>query len=257
VFDIFLTTEAWISLTTLTALEIVLGIDNLVFITILAGKLPVEQQKAARQVGLGLALITRLGLLFSISWVMSLTTPLVTFGARGISGRDIILLGGGLFLIAKATKEIYEKLEVEQAGVQTASTHPGFAWVVGQIVLLDIVFSLDSVITAIGMVRHLEIMVIAIVIAVIIMLIFVGAISGFVTRHPSMKILALAFLMLVGVLLVADGMGQHLDRGYVYFAMAFALAVELVNIRVRRTHEAPVTLHSRFEEMRKWTGEEA
>jgi len=255
VFEVFLTSEAWVSLATLTALEIVLGIDNLVFITILAGKLPPSQQRSARQLGLALALITRLALLLSISWVMSLTTPIVEVASHGVSGRDLILLLGGLFLIAKATKEIHEKLEVPHAGAHEAPTHPRFGWVVGQIVLLDIVFSLDSVITAVGMARHLIVMVIAILIAVVIMLVFVGTISDFVTRHPSMKVLALAFLMLVGVLLVADGLGQHLDRGYVYFAMAFSLAVELINIRARRAQQAPVALHDRFEETRPLTGE--
>lgn len=249
-FDVFLTAEGWVSLATLTALEIVLGIDNIVFITILAGKLPAHQQGVARQIGIGLALISRLVLLFAISWVMGLTAPLFTVGGHEVSGRDIILFAGGLFLIAKATIEIYDKLEVEHPDEHTKGRPPQMLSVVLQIILLDMVFSLDSVITAVGMVQHVIIMVVAMVIAVIIMLVFVGTVSDFVTRHPSMKILALSFLILVGVLLVAEGAGQHVNRGYVYFAMAFSLAVELINMRVRQVQAAPVTLHGRFEKER-------
>jgi predicted tellurium resistance membrane protein TerC len=249
--DIFLTAEAWISLATLTALEIVLGIDNIVFISILSAKLPGRQQAQARQLGIALALVSRLGLLFAISWVMGLTETLFEVLSHSVSGRDLILLGGGLFLIAKATIEIYEKLEVEETQSKGASARRArFALIIFQIILLDVVFSLDSVITAVGMAQHVIIMVIAMVIAVVIMLIFVGVVSDFVTRHPSMKILALAFLLLIGVMLVAEGFGQHIDRGYLYFAMAFSLAVEVINMRVRRAQAAPLELHGRFERER-------
>jgi predicted tellurium resistance membrane protein TerC len=246
VFDVFLTAEAWVSLGTLTALEIVLGIDNIVFITILSGKLPPGQQPRARRLGIGLALVSRLFLLFCISWVMGLRTPFFAVFGHHVSGRDLILLAGGLFLIGKATVEIYDKLEVEHAPAAQAG-RGSLIWIIGQIVLLDMVFSLDSVITAVGMARHVSIMVIAMVIAVIVMLVFVGVISDFVTRHPSLKILALAFLLMVGVMLVAEGAGQHIDRGYIYFAMAFSLVVEMINMRVRRAQAAPLPLHERFQ----------
>jgi predicted tellurium resistance membrane protein TerC len=232
-------------LLTLTLMEIVLGIDNIVFISILTGKLPPEQQPKARSIGLSLALVFRLGLLFAISWVMGLTAPLFSVLGKGFSGRDLILLGGGLFLVAKATHEIYEKLEVahDPKGVGGKAA---FGWVIAQILALDVVFSLDSVITAVGMAQHLIVMVIAMVVAVGVMLAFAGAIGEFVNRHPSMKILALSFLLLIGVMLVAEGMGQHIGKGYIYFAMAFSLGVELLNMRLRKRRE-PVTLHTRFE----------
>jgi predicted tellurium resistance membrane protein TerC len=231
-FHIFLHADSWISLATLTALEIVLGIDNIVFLTIMTSKLPPAQQPAARRLGLGLALVMRLGLLLILSWVMSLTQPLFTI-VRPFSARDLILLGGGLFLIGKATHEMFEKLELAQSEQEPHLRKISFASIIFQIILLDIIFSLDSVITAVGMAQHVIIMAIAMVIAVGIMLVFAGAIGAFVTRHPSMKILALSFLLLVGVLLMAEGMGQHINKGYVYFAMAFSLGVELVNMKLR------------------------
>ncbi|HET9594581.1 MAG TPA: TerC family protein [Anaeromyxobacteraceae bacterium] len=243
--------KAWISLATLTGMEIVLGIDNVVFLTILAGKLPPERQPRARRVGLALALLTRLALLFGITWLMGLTRDLFTVLGRGISGRDLILGGGGLFLLAKATHEIHDKLEVHhpaEAGAAARQGGAGFTGVVIQIALLDVVFSLDSVITAVGMAQHIEIMVAAVVISIGVMLLFAGTIGAFVERHPTMKMLALAFLLLIGIMLVAEATGQHIERGYVYFAMAFSLTVELLNMRARRSREAPVRLHHRFED---------
>ncbi|ACL63426.1 Integral membrane protein TerC [Anaeromyxobacter dehalogenans 2CP-1] len=242
--------DTWISLVTLSAMEIVLGIDNVVFLTILAGRLPQEQQGRARKLGLSFALLTRLGLLFAISWVMGLTRPLFSVLGREVSGRDLILLGGGLFLIAKATHEIHDKLEVEHAEERKAGGGAAFWAVIVQIALLDIVFSLDSVITAVGMAKHLPVMVAAMVLAVGVMLVFADAIGGFVERHPTIKMLALSFLILIGVMLVAEGLGKHIEKGYVYFAMAFSLGVELLNMRVRKTRQAPVHLHGRFEEER-------
>jgi predicted tellurium resistance membrane protein TerC len=238
--------EVYISLLTLTALEIVLGIDNIVFISILTGKLPIEQQAKARQIGLSLALIMRVGLLFAISWVMGLTEPLFEVFGKALSGRDLILLGGGLFLVAKSTHEIHDKLEVQHEQHAGVPGRSAFGFILAQILVLDIVFSLDSVITAVGMAQHVFVMVIAMVVAVGVMLIFAGAISDFVNRHPSMKILALSFLLLIGVMLIAEGMGQHIGKGYIYFAMAFSLSVELLNLRVRKA-SAPVQLHDRFE----------
>jgi predicted tellurium resistance membrane protein TerC len=241
--------EAWISLATLAAMEIVLGIDNVVFLTILAGKLPADQQPKARKLGLAFALVTRLGLLFAITWVMGLTKPLFALFGHGFSGRDLILLGGGLFLIGKATFEIHDKLEVRhEAHAPKVSAGGAFVSVILQIGLLDIVFSLDSVITAVGMAQHLEIMIAAVVVAIGVMLAFAGAIGAFVERHPTIKMLALSFLILIGVMLVADGMGKHIERGYVYFAMAFSLTVELLNMRMRRANEAPLRLHGPHEE---------
>jgi predicted tellurium resistance membrane protein TerC len=240
--------DAWISLATLAALEIVLGIDNVVFLSILAGKLPKEQQPMARRLGLGFALVTRVALLFAITWVMGLTRQLFALFGHGFSGRDLILLLGGLFLIAKATFEIHDKLEVKHEAHALKAAASGAFWgVIVQIGLLDIVFSLDSVITAVGMAQHLAIMVAAVVIAMGVMLVFAGRIGEFIERHPTMKMLALSFLILIGVMLVADGMGKHIERGYVYFAMAFSLAVELLNMRMRRAHEAPLKLHQRYE----------
>jgi predicted tellurium resistance membrane protein TerC len=238
--------EAYVSLATLTAMEIVLGIDNIVFISILAGKLPKEQQEKARKLGLSLALVMRLGLLFAITWVMGLTAPLFEVLDKAFSGRDLILLGGGLFLLAKATHEIHDKLE---GGREESKISGGaqFGMILVQIMLLDIVFSLDSVITAVGMAQHIAIMVVAMVVAVGVMLAFSGYIGDFVNRHPTMRILALSFLLLIGVMLMAEGMGQHIGKGYIYFAMAFSLAVELLNMRVRKTSD-PVTLHARFED---------
>jgi predicted tellurium resistance membrane protein TerC len=228
--------EAWISLLTLTALEIVLGIDNIVFITILAGKLPPEQQLSARRWGLGAALISRLALLASLSWVMKLNTPLFEMVGRGFTGRDLILLGGGLFLMTKATLEIYDKVEAAHPAQKAAAAKiaTSFGSVLLQIMALDVVFSLDSVITAVGMAKHLSVMAAAVILAVGVMLIFARAIGDFVERRPSIKVLALSFLVMIGVLLVAEGMGQHLNKGYVYFGMAFSLAIELLNMRYRK-----------------------
>ena len=243
----FLTEPAtWLSLITLTAMEIVLGIDNVIFISILTDKLPPGRQPLARRLGLSLALILRLGLLFAITWVMGLTEPLLSILGKGFSGRDLILLGGGLFLIVKATREIHENLEVVHHERKAPSGSGAFGIILVQILALDIVFSLDSVITAVGMAQHISVMVIAMVIAVGVMLAFSGSIAAFVNRHPSMKMLALSFLLLIGVVLVADGMGQHVGKGYIYFAMAFSFGVELLNMRVRGK-TAPVALHNRFD----------
>lgn len=224
--------DAWAALVTLTLLEIVLGIDNIVFIAILASRLPPEKQSLAYRLGLLGAMVTRIALLLTINWVMGLTEPLFEVADQTFSGRDLILLGGGLFLIAKSSQEIYEKIEGydEEAVQGWFSSLPG---IIGQIMILDIVFSLDSVITAVGMAKDVEIMVAAIMIAIAVMLLFAKQIGDFVNRYPSMKILALAFLLLIGVLLTAEGFGQHIAKGYVYFAMAFALMVELLNIRAR------------------------
>jgi predicted tellurium resistance membrane protein TerC len=230
--SIFLYADAWIALLTLTAMEIVLGIDNIVFISILTDDLPLSLQARARSTGLALALLSRLALLLAISWVMGLTGSLFEVRGYELSGRDLILLGGGLFLIAKSTHEIFDKLETEESAGGERKT-AGFTSVILQIMVLDIVFSLDSVITAVGMAEHLLVMVIAVVIAVFIMLLAAGSISAFVNRRPSMKILALSFLLLIGVMLVAEGLGEHIDKGYIYFAMGFSLLVELINIRVR------------------------
>jgi predicted tellurium resistance membrane protein TerC len=238
--------ETWASFATLAAMEIVLGVDNIVFLTILSGKLPAPQQPLARRLGLAAALATRLALLFAISWLMGLTADLVTVLGRGISGRDLILGGGGLFLIGKATFEIHDKLETDHPEKAAAKGKASFGWTIVQIALLDIVFSLDSVITAVGMARHLEVMVAAMVAAVGVMLLFAGPVGRFVETHPTVKMLALSFLILIGVMLLADAVGQHLPRGYVYFAMVFSLGVELLNLRVRR-HAEPVRLHHRYE----------
>lgn len=231
--------QAWIGLVTLTALEVVLGIDNVIFISILAGKLPVDQQGKARKLGLAVAMIARILLLLSIAWIMKLTNPLFSVLTYEFSGRDLILLIGGLFLLAKSTHEIHGKLEGEE-GTRSARA-ASFTSVIIQIMLLDIVFSLDSVITAVGMISHVGIMITAIVIAVVIMMIFAGTISAFVERHPTVKMLALSFLLMIGLLLVADGLGHHIPKGYAYFAMGFSVFVEMLNLRVRKGK--PVHLH--------------
>lgn len=235
--ELFSTPDAWISVAILAALEIVLGIDNIVFITIVSGGLPKEKRPTARRVGLALALITRLLLLASLSWVMSLTTPLFSALGHEVTGRDLILILGGLFLIGKATIEIYDNVEGDnlQSVEDAARTSKTMMSVLIQIMLLDIVFSLDSVITAIGMVDHLSIMVIAVILAMIVMIIFANPVGDFVERHPSIKILALAFLVLIGVMLTAEGTGRHVEKGYIYFAMAFSLVIELLNMRYRKT----------------------
>lgn len=227
--------EAWLALVTLTALEIVLGIDNIIFISILVGRLPEEQRNRARMQGLALAMITRIALLLSLAWVMRLTTPLFTLLAQEISGRDLILLLGGLFLLYKSSQEIWDNLEgPEHEDGGGAKPSASYVAVLGQIAVLDIIFSLDSVITAVGMAKDVEVMVIAIVIAVGVMMFAAKAIGEFVERHPSIKMLALSFLTLVGVALIGEGLDMHIPKGYIYFAMAFSVTVEMINIRVRR-----------------------
>ncbi len=237
--------QAWISLLTLTGLEIVLGIDNIIFISILAGKLPADQQDRARKTGLMLALITRIALLASIAWMAKLTTPLFTLLDHGVSGRDLILLIGGLFLLVKSTTEIHHKLEGEE-GSANPSGSATFGAVLVQIALLDVVFSLDSVITAVGMAQHLPVMITAVVLSMGVMLLAAGSISDFVNRHPTLKILALSFLLLIGTTLIAEGLGFHIPKGYVYFAMAFSFGVEMLNLRLRRKSQ-PVQLHQPYQ----------
>ena len=239
--------HAWLALGTLTALEIVLGIDNIIFISILASKLPKTEQSRARFWGLTVAMITRLLLLLSLSWLMSLTTPLITIFAHTISGRDIILLAGGLFLLGKSTLEIHEKLEGEEehASTRAAAT---FGAIIVQIGLLDIVFSLDSVITAVGMADQISVMATAIVIAVLVMMAASGAISEFIDQHPTLKILALSFLLLVGVMLIGEGLHFHIPKGYIYFAMAFSVFVEMLNTKIRRRPTKPLKLRQRYAE---------
>ncbi|TDQ09645.1 TerC family protein [Pedobacter metabolipauper] len=256
--------EAWISLLTLTLLEIVLGIDNIIFISILSGKLPKEQQKKGRQVGLGLAMITRILLLLSLTWVMTLTAPLFSIGGifnitdvewlhkLEISGRDLILIVGGLFLIYKSTHEIHDKLESEEEK-EVAGKVYSFSGVIVQILLLDIVFSLDSVITAVGMAEHVEIMIAAVVIAVIIMMISASAISNFVNNHPTVKMLALSFLLLIGVSLLAEGFEQHIPKGYIYFAMAFSILVEMLNLKMKKNSKKPLALRNTPQEEQEQT----
>ena len=245
--------EIWISLFTLTVLEIILGIDNIVFISILAGKLPPEQQARARQTGLSLALITRIMLLCGLAWMVKLTKPLFeipTLGIlhepHGVSGRDLILICGGLFLLWKSTNEIHDKLEGED-GETSRRVAPRFVAVIVQILLLDIVFSLDSVITAVGMAKYLGVMIAAVILALVFMLFFAGHISGFIHKHPSLKVLALSFLMLIGCALVAEGFHKEIPKGYIYFAMAFSVGVESLNIRMRaKKRPAPVELHQPY-----------
>jgi len=234
--------QIWISLVTLTALEIVLGIDNIIFISILAGKLPADQQAKARQTGLMLALITRILLLCSLAWMVKLTAPFLTLFGFALSGRDLILLGGGLFLIWKSTREIHEKLEGAEETAGPGKVTPKFGAILIQILLLDIVFSLDSVITAVGMANQLGVMIAAVVIALGVMLKYANVVSDFVHQHPTLKMLALSFLLLIGVTLVAEGTHQHVNKGYIYFAMAFSFAVELLNLKLRKK-SAPISLH--------------
>jgi predicted tellurium resistance membrane protein TerC len=236
--------ESWIALLTLTVLEIVLGIDNVIFISILAGKLPPDRQGKARKLGLFLAMFIRIGLLASLAWIVTLTRPLFKVFGQGVSGRDLILLVGGLFLIAKATHEIHERLEGEE-GEASARAAASFAGVIVQILLLDIVFSLDSVITAVGMANHLPIMIAAVVIAVGVMMVSSGAIGAFVERHPTIKMLALSFLLLIGMSLIGEGFGQHIPKGYIYFAMGFSVFVEMLNLRMRKK-TAPVHLREPY-----------
>ena len=235
----------WTALLTLTALEIILGIDNIIFISILSDRLPAEQRGRARTTGLLLAMLMRIGLLFSIGWMLSLTRPLFEVASHPFTGRDLILAGGGLFLIYKSTTEIHAKLEGEEHEQDVGKGTASFASVIIQILLLDIVFSLDSVITAIGMTTNIMIAVIAVVISVLIMLVAAKPLSDFVNQHPTIKILALSFLLLIGMTLVAEGFGQHIPKGYIYFAMAFSVFIELLNMRLRKKTE-PVHLHQRF-----------
>jgi len=234
--------EAWVALITLTALEIVLGIDNIIFISILVGRLPHKQRNKARILGLGLAMITRIILLLSITWVMKLTSPLFKVFNQEVSGRDIILILGGLFLLWKSTREIHNSLEGEEA-VITAKIAVSFIGVLTQIALLDIIFSLDSVITAVGLVKNVEVMILAIVVAIVVMMFSSGAIGDFVEKHPTIKMLALSFLVMIGATLIAEGFEFHIPRGYIYFAMAFSFTVEMLNMRVRKKAARPVKLH--------------
>ena len=242
--DAFFTSSGLLALITLTFLEIVLGVDNIIFISILSSKLPAQQQASARRTGLLAAMGMRLLLLLSIVWITRLTSPLFDILGRPISGRDLILIGGGLFLLAKATIEIHNRLEGEE-GHSSARVRPSFGAVISQIVVLDIVFSLDSVITAVGMANEISIMAAAVILSVGVMMFSAAPISAFVNRHPTVKVLALAFLLLIGIALVADGLGMHIPKGYIYFAIAFAVFVEMINLRVRR-RAAPVHLHEPY-----------
>lgn len=249
--DTLLNPEIWIALATLTALELVLGIDNIIFISILAARVPAEKRDRARRVGIALAAVTRLALLFAITWIIGLTAPLFALLGREFSWRDLILIGGGLFLIAKATHEIHQKLEgaTEQVASGSAAA-ASFGSVVTQIMFLDIVFSLDSIITAVGMVDERWVMVVAILVSIGFMLLFAKPIGDFVERHPTVKILALSFLIMIGLVLIADGFGQHIPKGYIYAAMAFSVFVELINLWIRKragTRDGPVKLHERYE----------
>src|SRR5690349_2125219 len=240
--------QVWLAFVTLTALEIVLGIDNIIFISILVARLPAHQQPRGRTIGLGLAMGTRILLLLSITWVMSLQADLLTVWNQGISGRDVILIGGGLFLLAKSTMEIHTSLEgVEHGHGKSAKGRDSFLSVVTQIAIIDIVFSLDSVITAVGMVEHVEVMIAAVIVAVLVMMLMAGPISNFVDRHPTIKMLALSFLILIGVALIGEGFGFHIPKGYIYFAMAFSVFVEMLNLRMRKSSQ-PVQLHSPYRE---------
>jgi predicted tellurium resistance membrane protein TerC len=240
--------QAWIGFATLTVLEIVLGIDNVIFISILAGKLPANRQDRARKIGLLAAMVMRVLLLMSLAWIIRLTAPLFSVLGQPVSGRDLILIGGGLFLLFKATREIHEKLEGEE-GHRSARVSPSMTAVIGQIMLLDIVFSLDSVITAVGMADQLSVMVTAVILAVGIMFVSAASISRFVMEHPTVKVLALSFLLLIGCSLIAEGFGAHIPKGYIYFAMGFSVFVESINLRVmarRRPKTEPVKLHEPY-----------
>ncbi len=245
--DWLLQPEAWVALLTLTALEIVLGIDNIIFLSILVGRLPPERRQSARVLGLGLAMGSRIALLLSLTWLMSLTAPIVAVLGHEVSWRDVILIGGGAFLLAKATLEIHNSLEGEEEGpkaVQAAS----FGAVLIQVALIDIVFSLDSVITAVGLVQQVSIMVLAIVVAVLVMMVAAKSISDFIDTHPTVKMLALSFLIVVGVALIGEGFEFHIPRGYIYFAMAFSVVVEMLNLQVRKRTAEPVHLHRQLPE---------
>lgn len=239
--------QVWLAFATLTALEIVLGIDNIIFISILVGRLPKQQQARGRTIGLALAMLTRILLLLSITWVMGLSAELFSLLGRGISGRDLILIGGGLFLLAKSTLEIHGSLEGEEHE-RSGGAGASFVGVITQIAIIDIVFSLDSVITAVGLADHVEVMIAAVVIAVLVMMVLAGPISDFVDRHPTIKMLALSFLILIGTALVGEGLGFHIPKGYIYFAMAFSVGVEMLNIQARKRMTAPVKLRKKMDE---------
>jgi predicted tellurium resistance membrane protein TerC len=246
--------EAWIALLTLTALEIVLGIDNIIFISILVGRLPEHQRNKARILGLGLAMGTRILLLLSLTWVMRLTTPLFTVLGQSFAGRDLILAVGGLFLLWKSTFEIHQSLEGEEE-IRAGKAAAGFVSVLVQIALLDIIFSLDSVITAVGLANDISVMVLAVVTAVIVMMFASRSIGEFVDRHPTIKVLALSFLVLIGVTLIVEAFGGHIPKGYIYFAMAFSFSVEMLNLRMRRKAAKPLKLHKPLSENDKTAGE--
>ena len=237
--------QVWIAFLTLTALELVLGIDNVIFISILVDKLPKERRDLARRIGLFLAMFMRIGLLFLLSWIVGLTEPLFSLFRQEISGRDLILIGGGLFLLWKSTKEIHQLLEGKKGEASTA-VRATFSAVILQITIIDLVFSFDSIITAVGMVDRVEVMIAAVIVSVLLMMAFAGGIGRIVSAHPTIKMLALAFLLVIGVVLIADGFDHHVPKGYVYFAMAFSVAVELLNIRMRKRAVRPAELHERY-----------
>jgi predicted tellurium resistance membrane protein TerC len=243
--ELLLTPEIWIAFFTLTALELVLGIDNIIFISILVDKLPREQQEFARRLGLFLAMFMRIGLLLLLSWIVGLTEPIFTALGQEISGRDLILLSGGLFLIWKSTGEVHQLLEGEE-GEASSKVASSFAGIIAQIIVIDLVFSLDSIITAVGMVSEVGVMIAAVVASVGLMMVFAPAIGRFVSDHPTIKMLALSFLVVVGVVLIADGFGHHVPKGYIYFAMAFSVGVEMLNIRLRKRAKQPVVLHEPY-----------
>jgi len=243
--ELLLTPEIWIAFFTLTALELVLGIDNIIFISILVDKLPREQQEFARRLGLFLAMFMRIGLLLLLSWIVGLTEPIFTALGQEISGRDLILFSGGLFLIWKSTGEVHQLLEGEE-GEASSKVASSFAGIIVQIIIIDLVFSLDSIITAVGMVSEVGVMIAAVVASVGLMMLFAPAIGRFVSDHPTIKMLALSFLVVVGVVLIADGFGHHVPKGYIYFAMAFSVGVEMLNIRMRKRAKQPVVLHEPY-----------
>ena len=243
--ELFADPQVWIAFFTLTALELVLGIDNIIFISILVDKLPREKRELARRIGLGMAMFMRIGLLLVLAWIIGLTAPLFSVLGNEISGRDLILIAGGLFLLWKSTHEIHQLLEGEE-GERSSTVRATFSAVILQIMLIDAVFSLDSIITAVGMVKEIEVMIAAVVASVALMMSFAGAIGRFVSEHPTIKMLALSFLVLIGVLLMAEGFGHSVPKGYVYFAMAFSVSVEMLNIRMRRARAMPVRLHEPY-----------
>lgn len=244
-FDVLLSPEIWVAFFTLTALELVLGIDNIIFISILVDKLPKAQQETARRIGLFLAMFMRIALLLVLSWIVGMTEPLFTLLGYGFSGRDVILIAGGLFLIWKSTGEVHQLLEGEE-GEASNRVAASFAGVVAQIMVIDLVFSLDSIITAVGMVSQVGVMIAAVVASVGLMMLFARSIGEFVSAHPTIKMLALSFLIVVGVVLIADGFGHHVPKGYIYFAMAFSVVVEMLNIRLRKQHGRPVDLREAY-----------